>query len=368
MKQLTASLLALAAASVGCAADFDPVSELRTVRVVAVQKDTPYAKPAADVTLTMAWADSRPAVKKDPPAELPVTVSWLVDQWTDPAHKDPICNNPIGDLYYGCFEKFAERLASVTPPGGASGTPPPSGAPLPVPGLFPTGDQLTIRIPADLIEKHPAPLDPAVPRYGLVYVFFAACAGTLAVSPAKDQFPVLCLGSDGRPLGTEDFVAGYTAIYVYERLTNKNPAIGGFTVNGHDVDTDCIGTDCMLLPEPAAVCSTTGDTPCIEACPDNADVKKCNGYPIKPILDPSIVDADPIVSGNLSEQMWISYLTESGQFDHQLRLLNDASGGWNKDYGTKFYPPARKGPTHIWAVVRDNRGGVNWTRMTVVIR
>ena len=46
---LLASFFALS--SVACGAQFDPQSELQTLRILAVQKDKPYAKPGEDVEM-----------------------------------------------------------------------------------------------------------------------------------------------------------------------------------------------------------------------------------------------------------------------------------------------------------------------------
>ena len=41
----------------GCGPDFDPPSELHSLRVLAVQKDLPYAQPGQTVNLQMLWQD-----------------------------------------------------------------------------------------------------------------------------------------------------------------------------------------------------------------------------------------------------------------------------------------------------------------------
>ena len=72
--------------SVGCGPDFDPPSELHTLRVLAVQKDAPYAKPDQEVNLSMLWEDASELRGR------PVQIAW-----------SPVCVNPKGDLYYSCF-------------------------------------------------------------------------------------------------------------------------------------------------------------------------------------------------------------------------------------------------------------------------
>ena len=51
-----------------------------------------------------------------------------------------------------------------------------------------------------------------------------------------------------------------------------------------------------------------------------------------------------------------------------VRLLNDATTGFNDDFETLFYPPSEPGPVTLWAVVHDNRGGVAWARGTLWVQ
>ncbi len=66
--------------------------------------------------------------------------------------------------------------------------------------------------------------------------------------------------------------------------------------------------------------------------------------------------------------MWIRYYADGGSLGSQVRLLNDATTGWNNDYGTTFRAPKKKGPMHIWAVVQDNRGGASWVRVPIMVQ
>jgi hypothetical protein len=59
-----ATLLAIGS---GCGAEFDPGSELRGLRVLAVKKSAPYVRPGESVDLTMLWYDAEPG--RPPPAD-----------------------------------------------------------------------------------------------------------------------------------------------------------------------------------------------------------------------------------------------------------------------------------------------------------
>ena len=65
----------------GCGPDFDPPSELHSLRVLAVQKDLPYAPPGATVNLQMLWQDASPLAGRE------VQVAW-----------SPPCYDPPADL------------------------------------------------------------------------------------------------------------------------------------------------------------------------------------------------------------------------------------------------------------------------------
>ncbi len=328
-------------AALGCGAEFDPPHEVKTLRVLGVQKSAPYAKPGEDVDLQMLWHDGSEKAPR------PVQVGWFSG-----------CFNPPGDLYAGCFAQFAQ-----------AGPPGPGGLP---PGIqFGLGDTFTFTMPADVISSRPPPVDPKQPPYGLAYVFFAACAGQLGPPPEGESvaFPVACYGPGDEQLGADDFVAGYSAIYAFDEYRNGNAIITGFRVAGQDAKSNCIDGACVGNPPPTALdCDTA---PCVAACSDDGD-DSCPEIPIQPVVDPASAEVDQIsvdaYGKNYEEQMWIRYYVSRGGVKSDARLLNDAQKGWNGDYGTKLYAPKEPGPMSIWAVVHDNRGGSAWVRQEVLVQ
>ncbi len=338
-RALRFSAIGLALSFLGCGAQFDPQSELQTLRVLAVQKDAPYAKPGQDVELRMLYYDA------SPDAPRPIQVAWFSG-----------CFDPPGDLYSGCFELLANEYGGSLPPDAQVGS----------------GERFTFTMPDDIISSRPPPLDQRQPPYGLAYVFFAACAGTLDAAPANESgFPLACYGPDGKPLGADDFVAGFSAIYAYDGYVNENPIVTGFQVEGKTVTPTCIGDDCLDYVEPATIDCTSGDVPCIPSCGDDGD-DSCPDHSIKPIIDRASAEVDQVsvdaYNEAFEEQMWVSYYVSGGGVKSDVRLLNDAKKGWSEDHGTQFHAPKQTGPVHIWAVVHDNRGGVSWVRQDVVIQ
>jgi len=333
----------------GCGPDFDPPDQLHSLRVLGVQKDKPYAKPGETVTLQMLWEDASPNAN-----------GRQIDiKWTPP------CFDPKGDLYYGCFSD-PSTFGDMS--------------------RFGSGDSTSFKMRDDIISLRPPPTDSRNTAYGVAYVFFAACAGTLAPDPhaGSGALPVACLDSSGKPLGSDDFVAGYTAVYSYEEFGNENPVISGFEFNGQKLPDSaiCLGTDCQMKaeappPDPADPasgidCTTTPPDPrCIATCADDGK-SSCHGYPLRPLVDrtdPANQEQDAVsvkqTGHSTGEQMWIDYYTDGGGFKSPVRLLNDATAGWNDNYGTDFYAPKDAKISRVWALVHDNRGGVAWAGISL---
>ncbi|HYQ41062.1 MAG TPA: hypothetical protein VER11_03820 [Polyangiaceae bacterium] len=341
----TAGLLSLLA--VGCGPDFDPPSELHSLRILAVQKDIPYAQPGDTVNLQMLWQDASPLAGPD----RKIQIAW-----------SPPCFNPAGDLYYACFsdpDTFGD-MVKVDPS---------------------NPERTSVDIPTNIISSRPAPTDGSKnPPYGLTYVFFAACAGqlTLLSNSGDNAFPVGCKDASGKLLGADDFVAGYTSIYSFDGFSNHNPVIKGFEFRGNQLPDSrfCLGDDCLALDGSTPALDFDCDDPensalCIPTCADDGD-PSCTGYGFRPTIDkndPANQDQDDVsvalLGRDVGEQMWVNYYTDAGGFKSPVRLLNDATNGWNDDYGTEFYAPKEPGPLRIWAVAHDNRGGMSWAGITL---
>jgi hypothetical protein len=324
--------------------------------VLAVEKSAPYAQPGETVDFSLAFHDGARAPGE--PAR-PIQIAWLGG-----------CFNPPGDLYFGCFA--SEAFASA----------------------FAFGSRFSLPIPEDVIIPRQPPMLP----YGLSYVFFAACAGELALDTSgAEGLPLRCRDPSGRDLGSSDFVAGYTAIYIFGTnaegvpYENQNPAVSGFSVAGQELPVRsedlpggnvCLGSDCLAAcadpiagcqsqPPVAVDCSLEG-APCFPACPDDGDPQKCDPIAIRPLIDQSEraeIDAisRDVYGQSFEEQMWINYYVTRGALNSDVKLLNDATQGWNTDYGAEFYAPSTPGPVQLWAVAHDNRGGMTSAGATIQI-
>lgn len=251
-----------------------------------------------------------------------------------------------------------------------------------------TGDTFDYPVPSWVIEKHAPPDDPDLPRYGLSQVFLAVCDGEIGISPdwqtvdnplailtdATRGFPLTCYerGTNRKiERGPDHYMVSYSNLYVYDELTNRNPVVAGFRIDDKDVDSSalCIGQACQNALDPP--CSEPHR---VEACvPEEG--RGCGEHRITPVLNEiDNSERDAIASrvgggdANLREQMWVRYYADMGEIARDTKRLQDATDGWYSDHHTKWTAPERwSGVAHIWSVVYDNRGGVDWARVSVCV-
>jgi len=390
-----------ALAPLGCGATFDPPTEIKTLRILGVQKDKPYAEPGDVVKLSMLWHDgAQPILVLDAAGGqagdgASVGVGGAADMGAGPVNTSKRkvnvtwlggCLNPPSDSYSGCLAQYAQAFAAgaVTPVDGVAA------ADLPASGItFGTGAEFSVKIPTEADLGKPgsvlhASQDPRLPYYGLSYVFFALCAGQLA--PGDEHFPLHCLDENGQNLGPDDFVLGYSAIYFFERgpsgepYLNANPQTTGLKFGPADVTPvtcfgeSCLGscTDGVCENRPAeAVNRDQFPTLFMPACKEDGDPAKCPPHDLRLDIDPTTFEPDEVTNDSYGrgfrEQMWLDYYSTRGRFRSATKLLNDATRGYNDQNGTQFYAPKAPGPVELWVVLHDNRGGVSWAGTTLMI-
>jgi hypothetical protein len=362
------ALAALAALAVGCAAEFDPASELTGLRVLAVKKNAPYARPGESVDLTMLWHDAEPS--RPPPQ-----IAWVA-----------FCENPPADLFEACFTQLPdlpqeELEARIS---------------IPDPGATTVNDRFSFVTSTDLISSRPPPAEASTPPYGISYVFFAACAGQLDVDMAA-QVPFVCYeesdGVEGFSAGdtrrdSRDFVVGYSAVFAYDTFRNQNPVVSGVQFGDATLWPDsppdvaaaappgavlaaardlCIGAACEVI-QPEADTEPCLDVLTLDACVDG----ECDTVDVQPLIDPASAEVDEAASARgsamLGEQMWVNYYASAGELSEEVRLLNDAVTGFNADTSTEYEPAEEARVSYLWTVAHDNRGGTEWARLRVCTR
>jgi hypothetical protein len=404
----------------GCGAELDRSSKVETLRVIGVHKSASYARAGEEVSFSMLWHDPKgrditPVWFAVPEAAVSLLVDPLAEQldaeplpdaataalWQNSDVLLPLCTNPERDSYAGCLGLHA--LAFGSSPGAVA-------------LLSRPGDSLTLRAPVSIVSHpkfagnglpavqdcpgqagadaadaegepslgaytcgsiyHPPPDADDLPNFGSMFAFFALCAGQLEYDASvKEGFGLLCLDEDDEPLGPADFVFGYSQVFLYADLRNANPVLEGMLVDGEEASA-CLGLECLEDGDPPEEC---GDgVPCLDVC-EEEDEDNCPEIKIKPII-PRSYDCDSGSCDNaerdelaqlaygrsVGEQMWIRYYADQGEMASEVKLLNDATTGWNSDFGTELRLPQEAGPVRIWAVAYDNRGGQNWVRVDAV--
>ncbi|HMJ54443.1 MAG TPA: hypothetical protein VK540_20315 [Polyangiaceae bacterium] len=372
-------------------ASFDDQAVIKGLRVLAVQKSAPYPAPGEGVDVKLLFWDGKST--EDNPRDVHIYFARNA------------CENPPGDLYLNCLSALAGGFVEGTPDGGNPDDMPDGGGSdggesdggtasgamshaAPGRGFVPIASENQARFrniaPSDFVrateaEKTAASFDVdhvrgrhfritdtiVRPRtggepYGLAYVLFAACPGHLGLVPnaAANTLPLGCFDdTDNHRLGADDFVIGYTSMYVYTARANTNPIVNDFLFEGASFAD-----------------STTDDSrvPHIPNC-QASDRSKCPKYPLKVAIDRASaeIDTDPTAKTpdgrDLQEQMWVAFYLTAGELKSSLRLVNDATRGWNEENGTEFTAPAEPGPVRIFAVVHDNRGGIAWVEGKIIV-
>jgi len=293
----------------GCGADFDPGARVTSFRVLAVQADTPFAKPGETVNLT--------SLSYDPEGR---TVNWA---WAT-------CVNPPASTVDGCLAKIAQdSQASGTPPIAAQGA-----------GL----DTFTFTVPSDALDSLPA----AARGSALVGVLNVACPGALAFQTGPGDLPFQCTDpSTGRVLGLDEYVVGLKRISVRASDRNQNPSIASVTFDGADWPD---GEVKEVVP-----CDTDGNT-----------YSTCSGVSKHQLA--AIVTPDSLESGtdefgtSFREQVIVEYYATEGVFDSAVRIAESPQTGW------AARKKASGSDLTLWFVVHDDRGGVTWTERTVHVQ
>jgi hypothetical protein len=339
-----------------CAPGFEAPSKINTLRILSVTADKPYAAPGDEVTLSMTYHDGAHVPSDPASAPREVQIVWLGG-----------CFDPPGDLFVACFEQLAEVLAPLA----AGGLPPEDVVKLEQAAAsdsgVPDAHTFTFRLPDDIVTRRPPP--PAGPHYGIAYVFFAACAGTIVPVALEapgggdtPDFPLECRAG-GETLGSDSFVIGYTQVYAFADLRqNQNPPTDDLHLDGVPLATD---------PESATVvplCPATTAERRAPQCGGGDPTEGCIKHRVDALIgdvaeiDPEALDTDGNV---LREVMWVSYFSDGGDLSPGITLVSDSIEGYQAEHHTEWTAPETPGVYQLWAVTRDQRGGSSVVRRYV---
>ncbi len=315
--------------------ELELISEVTTVRALAVQADQPYLQPGDDLTLRLTYHDGFGSSPR------PIQVTWVAG-----------CVDPIGDTFLGCYPylyyaaaKLEEAITFDPFVQQELVAPERSGEP--------DGVTFTATVPETILypkDKDGEPLQSAK-----LYVFFFLCAGTLGPNddPEHSSLPLACFDDDGNPVGPESFLPGFTEVYVFtDDRPNENPPIRGIELDGNELSA---------TPEEATV---------VPACPTSSEAQRgCGGtpedcrYDLRPLVD-DVAEPDPnAAEGTNGREVLSAHLySDGGLIPAQQVLISSALSGYKDNHKAEWAAPGEPGLVTFWAVVHDNRGGTSVTR------
>ncbi|MDC3958004.1 hypothetical protein [Polyangium jinanense] len=305
--------------------DFAPENEVASVRILATRADKPYATPGDTVNLDVLAFDGRKEKAQ------PMRVFWIPTVCTDPPEGAP----------YECYPAFAGAF-----PRGQDLTP-----------LLKEGTSFSLDVPEDVLGM-PGPSGPpepgSVPFYKTLVVFNMACAGHVEYIGARGMGPQAvpfgCFDADRKELGPEDFMFAFSRVFVFPLLPNSNPVIDHLSFDFATIDpNDGITVDHCTMPE-------------IEQCPVkplDISVPESSQEP-----DPSYRTADGEMG---KERILVDYYITGGQVN-STRLLYDPESGKVGTTAADLRAPLAAGEEMLFAVVRDNRGGLAWLEIPLHVR
>ncbi|WP_437580697.1 hypothetical protein [Sorangium sp. So ce887] len=244
----------------------------------------------------------------------------------------------------------------------------------------PDAVSFTWTLPKEILERKDVAHTENGTTYSSAYVLFAVCAGKTRLSPALSAalagadpsaaladagIPLECVDEDGKVLGPDSFVVGYTQVYVFEdERPNTNPRIDGFTLKLDDQEVEPVEGGLPVVKrcvQPEAQVQGCG--------PATPEADDCTTYEIDAIVpsDAAEEDVEAAALGGppAREAIWVDYYTDGGGFDGARRLVSDTVTGPRTGHGTTWTPPSEPGRVSLWAVIHDTRGGASVTRREV---
>jgi hypothetical protein len=297
----------------GCDADFDPGSNVSSLRVLTVQADNPYASPGETVHLSATYYD---------PDARDITWAWLQ------------CSNPASSSVDGCLAEIAETaIASGELPLIANGV-----------GV----DNVDVSIPVDALDALPLEGRPNA----LTGVLSIACPGTLDVDlgAGTEQgsiLPFRCTDAAGVELDLHDTIVGVKRIFVRQTDRNQNPSILDVTFDGEPWAEDDV--------KEVDFCET-----------DDFSFDDCKGkgdHRIAAQVTPESFETGTDEFGRaFAEELVVQHYATDGIFEYEVRIAELPE--------TRFVARsvASGQELRLWFVARDDRGGVTLAERRVRVR
>ena len=194
-----------------------------------------------------------------------------------------------------------------------------------------------LTIPVDALDAAP----PSSP-IGSVGVVFAACAGTLVPAKSGDA-PIGCVDAQGRSVGRDGFMWGEKRITVVVGLRNANPTIARVRVDG------------VIWPEGEVRTLTACDAQSASGCSSSGQ------HALQLDTTPASVES---YLGQTEDVVGFFFTSQGELRDDYLRP--DADGAMLTVVALDR--PDRARLADLWFVVRDDRGGMSFTKRTARLR
>jgi hypothetical protein len=325
-----------------------------SLRVLGVRAEPPTLTPGASTRLWLICADGSRGAGKDPTCD--AEVAWFA-RCDNPEHNDP-------DRCYDRYTSWADVLAPHVADTSVGAYP--EGF-----GLGPSFDFA----PPDGILSQKTSLDASTVRYGTSYVYFAVCSGELVtVHGAQGRLPVECREREtGRVLDHRSFVVGVTTLYTYDRITSQNPLLLAPRFDEVRLPEECTsGSDC---PDGFECSAQSACVPVVRPCQEE-DSDRCEEH----CLDFGLgldsfslfsIDGTPLDAPQKS--LWLSYFTNAGTLpdDAGSFAVHPPTGAAQVERTECIRwqaPPRTTEDAHLWAVVRDDRGGLAAYDQRIIVR
>ena len=327
--------------------------DIRSLRVLGVRADPPTLTPGGSTQLSIICADGRGGSTESP--ECDVEIAWFSR-----------CDNPPNNDPTQCFSGYARWARSLESPIADT----PTSA---LPEGFGLGSLYTFAPPEGILSGQALVSGQSI-RYGTSYVFFAVCAGDLIpVQTASDRLPVECRDRDnGERLDQRAFVVGFTTLYTYEGIQSHNPLLLAPKFDDVAIPSSCSAAS----PCPAGFeCSTgAGCLPVVEHCRE-ADVDDCPRHSLSFGLERasfSVFGVDGIALDSDSKSLWLDAFTNAGSLpdDASFALHAPSKPSGIQRTPSVFWqsPSTPTEQAHLWAVVRDSRGGLTVSEQRILVR
>jgi hypothetical protein len=359
---------------------------VRSLRVLAVQAEPASVTPGQSSQLSLLLADGIDSPDNgidnpDAAANSDIDVAWF-GACDNPPHNDP---SKCLSQYAGWLDRISPVLADHTLSSTSAS--------------FQVARTFQFHAPDNVLQNQVTG-DGQTIRYGNSYVYFAVCAGRLwPAAGLTDQLPVHCRDrSSNALLDQRRFVAGVTTLYAYDKVLNHNPQIMvpaksstqpqfasavPYAGEACSVNADCHPDSAVPseggVPTVWACASDGVCVPRVPPCTKNVPGSCDPHYIAMQVADSSFVltGLDGTLVPSPHKSLWMDCYANTGAWNKDDRIeldapiVNNIADLAKSEWAgcSPWHAPTQ--PTdqaRVWAVIRDDRGGIAWTEKRFVVR